>query len=145
LSANTSPEPPEQIARRVLAACLAGEQWQPHDIDSLVDTDADAILQVYFDNVGLFSSSFSTDYLPRVDIRATLYSPQRKDELYDETLYYGVDADAGESTSIAADPKLAYPSFDNVMTRIPEITAVFVAGTQTIGERLVQQIKIVLK
>jgi len=118
----------------------------PEDIElAKIDTDAEAILQVYFDNVGLLSSSFSTDYLPRVDIRATLYSPQRKDELYDETLYYGVDASAGEPTSIAADPTFAYPSFENVMTRIPEITAVFATGTQAIGERLVEQIKTALK
>ncbi|HSB97870.1 MAG TPA: hypothetical protein VLC91_15525 [Spongiibacteraceae bacterium] len=118
----------------------------PEDIElAKIDTDAEAILQVYFDNVGLFSSSFSTDYLPRVDIRATLYSPQRKDELYDETLNYGVDASAGEPTSIVANPKFAYPSFDNVMMRVPEITAVFATGTQAIGERLVEQIKAVLK
>ena len=43
MSANTSPE---QIARRILAACLAGEPWQPQDIDALVDADADALFSI---------------------------------------------------------------------------------------------------
>ena len=37
---NTSPE---QIARRVLDACLAGEAWRREDIDALVDHDSDAL------------------------------------------------------------------------------------------------------
>jgi hypothetical protein len=47
LLANTSPD---QIAQRVLAACLAGEPWQPQDIDALVDiygdTDSDALFRI---------------------------------------------------------------------------------------------------
>jgi hypothetical protein len=110
-----------------------------------IDTDADAILHVYFDEVGLLSSSFSPDYLPLVNIKAELYSMKIKDDLYDETLCYGVDAKAGETWSIAADPKIAYSSFDNVMKRIPEIAAVFATGTQAIGERLVTEIRVKLK
>jgi hypothetical protein len=41
--ANTSPE---QIAQRVLDACLAGQPWQPEDIDGLVDSEADALFRI---------------------------------------------------------------------------------------------------
>ncbi len=47
MSANTSPD---QIAQRVLSACLnsadGSAAWQPHDIDTLVDTDSEALFRV---------------------------------------------------------------------------------------------------
>jgi hypothetical protein len=43
LSANTSPE---QIAQRVLDACLSGVEWRPRDIDALVDADSDALFSI---------------------------------------------------------------------------------------------------
>jgi hypothetical protein len=41
--ANTSPE---QIARRILDACLTGEPWRKEQVDFLVDSNADALFQV---------------------------------------------------------------------------------------------------
>ena len=41
--ANTSPE---QIARRVLDACLAHQPWDVQDIDTLVDSESDALFHI---------------------------------------------------------------------------------------------------
>ena len=82
-----------------------------------VKTDADAVLHVYYHRVGLYSGRFSTDYLPRVNIGATLYSTERKEELYGEHLYYGVDARAGKDWSVTSDPRYAWPSFEAVMEK----------------------------
>lgn len=118
----------------------------PEDIDlGKIATDADAVLQVYFDDVGLFSSRFSTDYLPRVNVRATLHSTRRDEDFYDDTICYGVDARSGKAWAIPADPRFAYPSFDDVMARLPEVAEVFAVATQAIGKHLVAQIKTALE
>jgi len=118
----------------------------PEDVDyEKIKIDADAVLHVYFDDVGLFSGLASTDYLPRVNVRVRLHSTKRDEDLYDETLCYGVDARTGKAWAIAADPRFAYPSFDNVMARLPEVAAAFATGTQAIGRRTVVEIKSALR
>lgn len=117
----------------------------PEDVDyETIKTDADAILHVYFDDVGLFSGMTSSDYLPRVNVEVRLHSTKRNEDLYDETLCYGVDARHGEKWAIA-DPKFAYPTFDTVMTKIPEIAAAFSAGAQAVGERAAGEIQSAVK
>ncbi len=65
MSANTSPE---QIALRVLAACLAGEPWQPTDIDALVDGDSDALF-------GILAEGLADRFDPRLDdVYADIFS-----------------------------------------------------------------------
>lgn len=118
----------------------------PEDVDyKTIETDADAILHVYFDDVGLFSGFTSADYLPRVNVQVLLHSKNRDEYLYDEEFCYGVDARSGNGWAIAADPKFSYPTFDNVMARLPEVATAFAAGTQAIGERAAVEIKSALK
>ena len=114
------------------------------DLDKL-GTDADAVLYVQIDDFGMFSSRFSPDYLPRVNMRATLHSTRRDDDFYDETMYYGVDEHPGKSYSVNADPAFAYPSFDAVMATVPEVGGRLAAATRALGERLVTEIDAALK
>jgi hypothetical protein len=70
---------PEQIAQRVLDACLAGEPWRLEDIDTLVDTESDALFQIVAEGLAdRFDSRLSETYadifshaIARVDDRFT--------------------------------------------------------------------------
>ena len=123
-----------------------GPANDPDNIDlDKIKTDADAVLYVTVDDFGLFSSRFSPDYLPRVNMRATLHSTRRDDDFYYETLYYGVDAHPGKSYSIDADRAFAYPSFDAVMANIPEVADRLSGATRALGGRLVTEIETALR
>ncbi len=113
----------------------------PDDIDyGTLKTDAEAILQLRVSEVGLYSSKLSTNYLPRVNIQAKLYVRSIDDSLYDENLYFGVDAKDSDPTTIVADPKFAYPSFESVMSKTDEIKAVFDDGIERLARRLSSQL-----
>ncbi len=74
--ANTSLD---QIAQRVLSACLAGEPWRREDIDTLVDADSDALFRIVAEGLAdRFDPALSDAYadifshaIARVDDRST--------------------------------------------------------------------------
>ena len=107
-------------------------------------TQTDAVLQVYFEQVGLLSTRFSTDYIPTVNVHATLRVTGSEEDLYDETLYYGVDARPEGPSSIAAAPEYAYPSFEIAMLKVPAIAGALAAASDAIGQLLTSQLKVVL-
>ncbi len=113
----------------------------PDDVDfQKLRTDAEAILQLRVAEVGLYSSKLSTDYLPRVNIQAKMYFKSIDDSLYDENLYFGVDATPGDPTTIVADPKFAYSSFETVMAKTDEIERLFADGIDMLAKRLADQL-----
>jgi hypothetical protein len=116
----------------------------PDDPDNIdydkVSTHSDAILHLKIDEVGLYSSHTSTDYLPRVNISAKLFVKGLDDDVYEQDLCYGVDARKGKEWAVVADPKFAYPSFEAVMTDIDAVRAAFLTGTREIGLKVSEQI-----
>src|SRR5450432_1375883 len=117
----------------------------PDDIDyEKLKTDAEMILQLRVDEVGMYSSKLSPDYLPRVNVQAKLYVKSRDDSIYDESLYFGVDAKPGKEFTIVSDPKFAYPSFDAVIARSDEIAGLFESGTDALARMLTAQLLDVL-
>ena len=116
----------------------------PGDPDNIdydnVSTHSDAILHLRIDEVGLYSSHTSTDYLPRVNISAKLFVKGLDDDVYEQDLCYGVDARKGKEWAIVADPKFAYPSFEAVMTDMDAVRAAFLTGTREIGFKVSEQI-----
>jgi hypothetical protein len=101
-----------------------------------VSTDADAILHVRISEVGLYSSGYSRNYIPRVNASGKLFVRGQEDNVYDDDLCYGVDAKKGKEWAILPDAKYAYPSFDAVMTRIEEVRSSFADGTSAISARM---------
>lgn len=108
--------------------------------DDKVTTDADAILHVWISEVGLYSSGYSRNYIPRVNVSGKLFVRGQEDNVYDEDLCYGVDAKKGKEWAIQPDAKYTYPSFDAVMTRIEEVRSSFADGTREISARMSGQI-----
>lgn len=123
---------------------LEGIQRRPNDPDNVdyekISTDADAILHLWIDEVGVYSSHMSAQYIPRVNLGGKLWAKGHEDSIYDETIYYGVDAKAGKKWAIVPDAKYAYPNFDAVMSHIDEIRTALSVGTSEISKKMSEQI-----
>jgi len=113
----------------------------PDNVDyDKVSSDADAILHVWISEVGLYSSGFSLDYIPRVNAGGKLFIKGQDDNIYNEDVYYGVDAKKGKEWAIIPDAKYAYRSFDLVMANIDELRLAYATGVHEIGKRMSEQI-----
>jgi hypothetical protein len=113
----------------------------PDDVDyDKITTDADAILHLWIEEVGVYSSPMSAQYIPRVNIGCKLWPKGQEASIYEETIYYGVDAKAGKKWAIVPDAKYAYPNFDAVLSHIDEIQTALSAGTLEISKKMTEQI-----
>ncbi|HEY2682238.1 MAG TPA: hypothetical protein VGI93_01905 [Steroidobacteraceae bacterium] len=113
----------------------------PDNVDyERIKTKADAILHIRLSEVGIYSGHWSKSYLPRVNASGKLWANGREESLYEEDLYYGVDAKKGKSWGIVPDPKYSYSSFDEVMSHITDIHESFDTGVKLVAERMSGQI-----
>jgi hypothetical protein len=128
---------------------LDGLKRPPDDPDNIdydkVSADADAILHVWISEVGMYSSHMSRDYIPRVNVSGKMFVKGADDNIYDDDIYYGVDAKKGKEWAIMPDAKFAYPSFDDVMSRIDEVRSAFEIGSVEISKRMSDQINNTVK
>lgn len=147
--ASLGPSFSEEVARslRLLGyevQVLEGVLRPPGDLDNVdyakIVTTADAVLHVQLTEVGLFSPRSSSNYVPRVNAYGTLFVKGRADYLYDQQVYYGVDATSSKAWSIPSDPRFAYNSFDAVLSNIDEVQNAFQVGTYAISKRIAEQV-----
>jgi|SRR5882757_2979600 len=109
------------------------------DYDKIL-SNADAILHVWISEVGLYSSGFSLDYIPRVNAGGRLFVKGHEDNIYSEDIYYGVDARKGKEWAIVPDAKYAYRSFELVMSSIDDLRSAYATGVLEISKRMSDQI-----
>jgi hypothetical protein len=123
---------------------LEGVPRPANELDNVdydkVTTNADAILHLWISEVGLYSSHTSLNYIPRVNASANLFVRGRDESVYENEIYYGVDAKKGKEWAIVPDAKFAYPSFDAVMSNIEDVRSAFESGALEIGKRMSEQI-----
>ena len=148
---------PENLGRELtekVAAALRGHGFTVEIMDALprpaddpdnvdydkIPSDADVILHLWISEVGLYSSHTSLDYIPRVNAGAKLFVKGADENIYDEDIYYGVDAKKGKEWAIVPDAKFAYRSFDLVMTNIDDVRSAFSTGVLEISERMSERI-----
>jgi len=113
----------------------------PDNVDyDKISSTADAILHVWISEVGLYSSGFSLDYIPRVNAGGKLFVKGQDDNIYNEDIYYGVDARKGKEWAIVPDAKYAYRSFDLVMSNIDELRSAYSTGVLEISKRMSERI-----
>ncbi len=107
----------------------------PDNVDyEKIHTDADAILQLSILEVGVYSSGYSLNYIPRVNASGNLWVNGQEDSLYSDEIYYGVDAKKGKKWAILPDPKFAYRTFEAVMSNLEEVRSAFATGTIEISK-----------
>lgn len=88
------------------------------DVDlSSVQTDADAILAVWFTRVGYVSPPGSTSYQPWVVVKARMVDARSRGDLYFKTFSAGYDMRVSNSVYIEGGERFRYGSFDDLMAR----------------------------
>jgi hypothetical protein len=113
----------------------------PDNVDyDKIKSNADAMLHVWISEVGLYSSGFSLDYIPRVNAGGKLFVKGQEDNIYSENIYYGVDARKGKEWAIVPHAKYAYRSFDLVIANIDELRSAYATGVLEISKRMSDQI-----
>lgn len=102
----------------------------------------DAVLRVYFNEVGMFSARFSRDYVPRVNLSAYLVRGETEDSLYSETLYYGADAtNEKASWSVPANPDHHWSSFNELVEHPQEVAQSYDHAVNALATRVAQNIR----
>jgi len=108
----------------------------PDDIDYPKLPTTQPVLHVYFEEVGMYSSRFSLDYIPRVNVTAYLVRPQSAESIYNETIYYGADARGESHKSIPADARYKWPSFDALIQQPKEVSDAYGAAVTAIASKI---------
>ena len=108
-------------------------------------TDADAVLHVYFTEVGVYSGFDSLDYLPKTNVTGYLFSPKDGSYIHEETVFHGVDSREGKAWGIPSDPKYAYRSFEDLMDRASELATGFRVGTRAAAQRMAENFRKALR
>lgn len=106
---------------------------------------ADAVLHLYFSEIGIYSPPATVDYLPRLNASGVIFVKGHPDYLYGETIYYGVDSREGKSWGVSADPKFAYRDFETVLSGIESLKEAFSIGVKEVTQRMAEQIHAALK
>jgi hypothetical protein len=114
------------------------------DYDKLT-TRSDAILHLWLSEAGLYSSRTSLDYIPRVNGSGKLFVKGQDDNVWNNDLYYGVDAKKGKEWAILPDPKFVYPSFDAVMANMGDVRLALDTAAVEIGKKMSEQIGTAVK
>jgi hypothetical protein len=140
----------ESLGRQGVAVRALG----PGDTEGndLVDVDyenfkssADAVLHLTIMDVGVYSGYGSVDYLPKLNVRGYMFRPHGGAYVADESVYYGVDGREGKAWSVAADPALAYRTFEDLVEKAPALAVGLRRGTGLAAERLAENIQKALR
>ena len=114
----------------------------PDDVDYSRLPGTEPVLHVYFSEMGMLSSRFSLDYLPKLNVRAVLLQPGFEDYIYDESIYYGVDASGTEeSWSVPSDPRFKWPNFDALVQQPELVVQSYEAGVDALAARIARNIQ----
>lgn len=121
----------------------------PGNLDNIDDENVsfspDALLHLKFDKVGLFSGRTSSKYLPQVNVDAVLYIKGREDNIYGETIHYGVDAKSPRDIAIPEDAATSFSSFDEVMANVLRVQEVFRDGVIRVGEKIGKEVNAAIR
>ena len=111
------------------------------DEEKLASTvDADAIVHLWIEEIGMYSGRMSTRYIPRVNLGGKIWVKNHDDNLYSDVVYYGVDAKKGKSWAITSDEKYSWESFDQLMAHIDDVRDCYAIGMELAATKLADQI-----
>jgi hypothetical protein len=109
---------------------------------SLVETDADAILDVSFVKVGYLSDAGSSDYLPWLLVKARLLARKDKSTLYTHQFSYGAKLSSDEGIAhFQSAQKYTYGDFDTLMAQSTEAAEGLRMGIPLIATRLAAELR----
>jgi hypothetical protein len=110
----------------------------PDDIaNEKIETDADAILNVWVEVVGAFSLFSSTVYRPQLNVGVKLMGVGPTGEkFYGDSIVYGAHAGKNDDNEIVSDKKYAYQNYDALMERAPEVIESLQIGIDALAARI---------
>lgn len=106
-----------------------------------VETDADAILDVWFVAAGYLSTSSSLNYLPWVRVIARLVSSQTRQPIYFQMLNYGAVLKAEGIVDLPADPIYKYGTAGTLLGRADQAADGLRGSIQPIAARIVEDLR----
>lgn len=113
----------------------------PDNIDLSKLRTSEPVLHVYFNEVGMYSARFSTDYVPRVNVNAYLMDSKDGDSVYSETLYYGADASGGASNSVPANASHRWGSFGELVEQPQAVATSYDDAVTALATRIAKNIR----
>jgi len=147
LSASITEVVKQQLRERGFEVEVLEDVKRPaNDPDNIDDdyvashVDADAVLHIWIDEVGMYSGHLSDKYVPRINIRGKLWTRSREDSLYSDEVDYGVDARKGKSWAIFPDERYRWGSFDELMSNMEAVRAAYTTGTRLAAMKMADQV-----
>lgn len=113
----------------------------PDNIDYGMLPTSEPVLHVYFNEVGMSSARFSTDYVPRVNLSAYLMTAKDGDTVYSETIYYGADASGDSSGSVPANARDRWGSFGELVAQPREVARSYDDAVTALATRIARNIR----
>jgi hypothetical protein len=113
----------------------------PDNIDYSKLPTTEPVLHVYFNEIGMYSARFSTDYVPRVNVSAYLMDSKDGDSVYSETLYYGADASGDTSVNVPANPGHRWGSFGELVAQPLAAAASYDDAVTGLATRIAKNIR----
>lgn len=102
---------------------------------------SEPVLHVYFNEVGMYSARFSTDYVPRVNLSAYLMDSKEGDTVYSETIYYGADASGDTSGSVPANARDRWGSFGELVAHPQDVARSYDDAVTALATRIARNIR----
>ncbi len=109
--------------------------------DIQVESDTDAILNVWYANTGYFARGVGVDYKPWINMVAKLLDARTKETLYIQVFRVGFPSSDDKFFNIENDEKYKYASFDLLMSNFDEAVDGIVSGQQKISAAIAEQLK----
>lgn len=104
-------------------------------------SNANLVLAVNIDEVGLYAGRFTSTYLPRFNVTFGLVDRRTEDAFYEPTIYYGVDARKNSEDQILADPQYTFASYEQAIERQEDLAAVFREGIRKVAALAARQVR----
>jgi len=113
----------------------------PDNLDYGKLPTSEPVLHVYFNEVGMYSARFSTDYVPRVNLSAYLMDSKDGDTVYSETIYYGADASGDTSGSVPANARDRWASFGELVAHPQDVARSYDDAVTALATRIARNIR----
>lgn len=115
----------------------------PDDVDYARIPGTDPVLHVYFSTVGMYSSRFSLDYVPRVNVGVEFLRPKDETSIYSESIYYGADADASKvaSWNVPAHGGRTWTCFDEMVQKSGEVTQSYEVAVDALAAKIAANVR----
>ena len=107
----------------------------------VIETEADAILDVWFVAAGYLSTPSSTTYEPWVRVSARLVSSQTREPMYFQIYNYGAVMKAQGIVDLPATPVFTYGTAGTLLERSGEAADGLRASIQPIAARIVEDLR----